>query len=153
LLVCGKGPFRSGGLTKIGRGNPDMVCHTIAGGFVISFDVHHGATLGVVTPRWMRYVVKDAPETFARFAKNIYGIDENDQVKTAEKGVEVYIQWLKQIGALGTFHDLTEAEITEDKLKLITRKTYAGRSGQVGRLKKLNEQDIFNILQASCSPL
>ena len=35
-------------------------CHTIAEGLVPYYDLHHGATLGVITPRWMRHVVDRA---------------------------------------------------------------------------------------------
>ena len=64
------------GLTKIGRMEPDMTCHSIEESFSGYFDTHHGACLGVLTPRWMRLVAPKRPEIFARFARNVMGIVE-----------------------------------------------------------------------------
>ena len=47
-----------GGLTWLGREAPDMACHDLAEGFVPFYDTHHGATLGAITPRWMRFLVE-----------------------------------------------------------------------------------------------
>ena len=142
-----------GGLTKIGRGDPDMACHTIAEGFVPFYDTHHGATLGVITPRWMKYVVEDASPYFARFAENLFGIANGSELDQAKKGVERYIAWLRDIGAPATLQELTGSNIAKDKLREIARKTFDDAGGQVGLMRPLKEDDVFNILDASCSPL
>ncbi len=142
-----------GGLTKIGRGDPDMACHTIAEGFVPFYDIHHGAALGVVTPRWMRHVVDRAPNFFARFAEKIFGIDgieEGGVIQKARAGIEKYIEWLKKIGAPDTLGELAGQDIPDEKLELISKRTFEDAGGKVGLLVELDEEDVYEILRASC---
>lgn len=145
-----------GGLTKIGRGDPDMACHTIAEGFVPFYDIHHGASLGVVTTRWMRHIVERAPNFFARFAEKIFGIDgieEGGVTQKAKAGIEKYIEWIKKIGAPDTLQELTGQDIPDEKLKLIAKRTFEDAGGNVGIMVKLDEKDVYEILRASCAKL
>lgn len=145
-----------GGLTKIGRGDPDMACHTIAEGFVPFYDIHHGASLGVVTPRWMRHVVDRAPNFFARFAEKIFGIDgieEGGVIQKARAGIEKYVEWLVRINAPDTLQELTGQDIPDEKLKLIAKRTFEDAGGKVGIMVELEEKDVYEILKASCTEL
>ncbi|UCF97774.1 MAG: iron-containing alcohol dehydrogenase [Spirochaetaceae bacterium] len=145
-----------GGLTFLGRGGPDMACHDMAEGFVPFYDTHHGATLGVITPRWMRFVVNKNPkstEIFSRFARNVLGIQAVDDRKAAIQGVEQYIQWLQAIGAPKTLQELTGVDIPEGKLKEITAKTFKDLGRPVGNLVGLSQEDVVEILKSCCQPL
>jgi alcohol dehydrogenase YqhD (iron-dependent ADH family) len=141
-----------GGLTKVGRGAPDMACHTIAEGIVPYYDLHHGATLGVVTPRWMRRVVDRAPGIFARFARSIFGIEARQPVKAAREGVETYVKWLGRIGAPDTLQELAGKEIPQDRLREVAARL-ARENGPVGRLVPSTEADMLQVLQDCCVPL
>jgi alcohol dehydrogenase len=141
-----------GGLTKIGRGAPDMACHTCAEALVPYFDIHHGAALGVFTPRWMRWAAPKRPEVFARFARNVMGIAEPDDARAAREGVERYIAWTKEVGAPDTYVELVGREIPEEKLREISRRVGADNE-IVGRLIKLDTEDVFGLFKACCSPL
>ena len=146
-----------GGLTFLGRGGPDMACHDLAEGFVPFYDTHHGATLGVITPRWMRFVVDrggdKVVEIFSRFARNVLGIDESDPVQAASSGVEAYLEWLKSVGAPATLPELAGREIAEAKLREIAAKTFKDLGRGIGNLVSLSEEDVVAILTASCRPL
>jgi len=146
-----------GGLTFLGRGGPDMACHDLAEGLVPFFDIHHGATLGVITPRWMRFALdRDGDlvrERFSRFGRNVMGISEIDDMQAARLGVEAYLSWLKSVGAPATLQDLTGEEIDRVKLKAIVSKTYEDLGRGVGNLVSLSEDDAVSILEACCCPL
>jgi alcohol dehydrogenase len=141
-----------GGLTKIGRGAPDMACHTCAEVLVPYFDIHHGAALGVFTPRWMRWAAPKRPAVFARFARNVMGVTEADDAKAAVEGVERYIQWLKKVGAPDSFEELAGRKISDDTLREISERVRA-ENPTVGRLIELDSEDIFGIFKACRSPL
>jgi alcohol dehydrogenase len=141
-----------GGLTKIGRGAPDMACHTCAEGLVPYFDIHHGAALGVFTPRWMRWAAPRRPEAFARFARKVLGVTETDDAKAALEGVERYIAWTRKVGAPESFEELAGVRIDDAKLREIARRVME-ENPTVGRLVPLEEEDIFRLFKASCSPL
>jgi alcohol dehydrogenase YqhD (iron-dependent ADH family) len=141
-----------GGLTKIGRGAPDMACHTCAEALVPYFDIHHGAALGVITPRWMRWAAPKKPAVFARFARNIMGVTATDDSKAAIEGVERYIAWLEKVGAPDTYVELAGRKIPDEKLREISERVRA-ENPTVGRLIELDTEDIFDIFKACCSPL
>ena len=146
-----------GGLTWLGREGPDMACHDIAEGFVPFFDTHHGATLGVITPRWMRFLVQHGgekiEEIFSRFAGNVLGIRDPDPAAAACQGVKAYIRWLKKIGAPASLAELVRAEVPETKLGQIAAKTFQDLGRGVGRLLPLSQDDVVSILKESCRPL
>lgn len=141
-----------GGQTKIGRGAPDMACHTCAEGLVPYYDIHHGASLGVFTPRWMRWAAPKRPDVFSRFARNIMGVRDSDDTKAAIEGVERYVKWLKKVAAPDTFDELAGKKIPDDKIREIAKRVVAENS-TVGRLIVLNEEDIFGLFKSCCSPL
>lgn len=141
-----------GGQTKIGRGAPDMACHTCAEGLVPYFDIHHGAALGVFTPRWMRWAAPKRPAEFARFARNVMAVSEADDSKAAIEGVERYVAWLKRVGAPDTFEELAGAKIPDAKLREIASRVRA-ENPTVGRLIELDEEDIYGLFKACCTPL
>jgi hypothetical protein len=133
-----------------------MACHTVAEGFVPFYDIHHGASLGVVTPRWMRHVVDRASNFFARFAEKIFGIDgieEGGVIQKARAGIEKYIEWLKRIGAPDTLQELAGQDIADEKLKIIAKRTFEDAGGKVGSMVELDEKDVYEILRASCTGL
>ena len=62
------------------------------------FDVTHGAGLAALFGAWARYVMGEAPERFARFARNVMGVTEPDDEKAAVAGIEAYESFLRGIG-------------------------------------------------------
>jgi alcohol dehydrogenase len=137
-----------GGLTKIGQGDPDMACHSIEESFSGYFDTHHGACLGVLTPRWMEQVNADALEIFARFGRNIFGIDEADDVAAAAKAVAEYKIWLKKIGAPITYFDFSSKAFADEELEHVAKTVSRIYSGTVGVIKKLDKSAILEVLKA-----
>ena len=146
-----------GGLTWLGREAPDMACHDLAEGFVPFYDTHHGATLGAITPRWMRFLVERGggkiEEIFSRFAQTIFGLRVADPAAAARQGVEAYVRWLKKAGAPDSLVELTGAPVTEGELARIIEKTYRDLGRTVGRLLPLRQEEALSILRESCRPL
>jgi alcohol dehydrogenase YqhD (iron-dependent ADH family) len=146
-----------GGLTFLGRGGPDMACHDLAEGFVPFYDTHHGGTLGVITPRWMQFVLdRKEPlvlERFSRFARNVMGvIDENDE-RAARSGFDKYLDWLKSVGAPDTYSDLTKKPVSKEKMPEIVAKTYDDLGRGVGNISQISQDDALRILEAGCDSI
>ena len=136
-----------GGLTQIGRGDPDMACHGLEESFSGYFDTHHGACLGVLTPRWMEYVYKEAPAPFARFGRNIFNIQDADDMSAAKKAVGEYKAWLKRIGAPNTYFDFSDKEFSDKDLRHVAETSCRIYGGHVGKLRKIDIQEAFVILK------
>lgn len=139
-----------GGITKIGRGAPDMTCHSIEESFSGHFDTHHGACLGVLTPIWMEQTAPKVPEPFARFARNVMGVREGDDSKAAETGIVRYREWLNKIGAPSCFSDFGGARTFDDAgLETVAENAMRIYGGTIGRLSPLRKkQDLLEILHA-----
>jgi alcohol dehydrogenase YqhD (iron-dependent ADH family) len=135
------------GLTKIGRQDPDMTCHSIEESFSGHFDTHHGGCLGVLTPRWMRFVMKKKPDIFARFARNVMGIVCPNDHEAAVLGVDAYISWLKRVGAPQCYSDLSnKVAFTDEDLLTVAKNAWRIYKGRIGRLVTMDFDDIVNIL-------
>lgn len=135
-----------GGLTKIGRADPDMTCHSIEESFSGFFDTHHGACLGVLTPRWMECVVDHAPEIFARFARNVMNISGDDDKIVAHKGISAYKNWLISVAAPNTYADLGNREFADNDLVHVAKTAWRIYNGNIGRLKKFTFDEILKLL-------
>ena len=135
------------GLTWIGRGDPDMACHGIEESFSAFFDTHHGACLGVLTPRWMEAVSPNRPALFARFARKVMGVTEPDDVKAAQEGVARYKEWLKSVGAPNTFFDFAPLEFSDEDLATVARTACKVYGGKVGKMTEFREEEILNLLK------
>lgn len=140
------------GLTWIGRGEADMACHGIEESFSAYFDTHHGACLGVLTPRWMEAVCDKRPDLFSRFARNIMGVEEADDQKAAREGVERYKEWLKSVKAPNTYYDLAPLEFADEELERVAKTACRVYHGGVGRMIRFEEADIIKMLKKGKEP-
>ncbi len=100
LISCGKGGA--------------WTCHPIEHELSAFYDITHGVGLAIVTPRWMRYILKDETvESFATYARNVWGITESDPYKAANAGIDATENFFKECGIPMT---LTEIGIDDSKI-------------------------------------
>lgn len=137
-----------GGLTKIGRGDPDMTCHSIEESFSGWFDTHHGACLGVLTPRWMDIVSKKRPDIFARFARTVMHINNDNDEEAATEGVRAYKTWLISIGAPNIYSDIGDKDFSEANLRHVAETALRIYHGKIGRLYRFSPDEIMDLLRA-----
>jgi alcohol dehydrogenase YqhD (iron-dependent ADH family) len=82
------------GLTPAGTGPfafPNhAIEHAISGLYP---DIAHGAGLAVVMPAWMRWHSHKNPDQYARFGREIFGVE------SAQAGIEALEAWFRTIGA------------------------------------------------------
>lgn len=124
-----------------------MACHGIEESFSAYFDTHHGACLGVLTPRWMEKVAEKRTDLFSRFARNVMGIEEKDDLIAARKGVKKYKQWLKSIGAPNTYFDLAPLEFSDEELRRVAKTACRIYKGGVGKMTRFGEEEVYEILK------
>ncbi len=104
-------------LTDCGRGG-SLIVHQLehaVSGYCDS--VAHGAGLAVLYPAWAKYVYKANPKRFARFFKNVFGVEENDDLLTCQKGIEKMSEYFI---SLGMPTKLSEFGIEKDKAGLLS---------------------------------
>lgn len=121
------------GLNTAGIGAFNMICHTLEHPVSAVYDIAHGAGLSIITPAWMKTALPQKTKIFARFAREIFSIEEKDSYKAAEQGILSLQSWYTKIGAPTAFKQagiknpdinrLTELAVRAAKLKNISEMT------------------------------
>ena len=67
------------GILKVGRVT-DFQAHQMEHQLGAYTDCNHGQGLAVIHPAYYRHIVKDAEEKFARFGKEVFGVDTAEEL-------------------------------------------------------------------------
>ena len=111
------------------------------------YDMTHGVTLALLTPAWMRHTMSAAPEhlpVFARFARNVLDIREEDDAKAAEEGVKKLRAFYSAIKMPA---NLREAGVKEEDLEVMAEK--AVENGNLGILATIGKDEALQIMRAA----
>ena len=87
--------------------------HALSGEFD---NVSHGAGLAVLFPAWAKYVYMHNISRFAQFARRVWDVDESDDKKAAEKGIEAMAEFFKSIGMPSALREFDIDENCIDRL-------------------------------------
>lgn len=107
------------------------------------YDMTHGITLALITPSWMRFNMKKAPQyipMFAKFARNVFEVLESDDEKAAIKGIEELEAFYKKIGMP---KNMQEAGVEKDKLEYLA--TQATEFGDIGTMCQITKDEALEI--------
>lgn len=107
------------------------------------YDMTHGITLALITPSWIRFNMKKAPEftpMFAKFARNVFGVIESDDKKAAQMGIESLIKFYEKIGMP---KNMREAGVEEDKLEYLA--SQATEFGDIGTMTSITKYEALEI--------
>ena len=122
----------------------DGTSHIVEHELSALYDITHGAGLAIVIPGWFKYIYKKRPETFARLANRIFGIeiDPYDLEGTALKGILALERFFQDLGMPVR---LSEVNIGKEYFEEIAERCYA-RFGEYGQIQNFGKQDTVNIL-------
>ena len=131
----------------LGKPNPTFPLHGMGHELSSLYDMTHGVTLALLTPAWMHHTMRAAPEhlpLFARFARNVFDVREEDDTKAAEEGVR---QLQAFYSAIKMPANLREAGVKEEDLEVIAGK--AVENGNLGILSLLGKDEVLQIMRAA----
>lgn len=136
------------GIPAYGKQGTGWPCHAMEHELSAYYDITHGVGLAILTPRWMRLILKKDPSCawrFARFARNVWGIEGDDEQALALAGIEALEKFFEESGIPKT---LTELNITDEHFVEMAEHANSG-----GYLKHsfvaLTNEDIVEILKNS----
>jgi len=143
--VMWSGSLSHNGLTGCGSSG-DWTCHQMEHEISGMFDVAHGAGLSAIWGSWARYVYKDSPERFARFAVNVLGVAEikDHFEETALAGIEAMEEFYKSINMPTSIADLGIA-ITEKQINELAYACSFNETRILGGVKKIGRSDMEKI--------
>jgi len=131
------------GLTGCG-GTGDWSSHQLEHELGGIYDVAHGAGLSAIWGSWARYVFKENPKRFARFANKIFNIENVGDENTALLGIETMEKFYKSIDMPINLKELG-LEPSLEEIKILANKCSFNGKRTIGSFKELTEQDMFEI--------
>ncbi|MPP44079.1 iron-containing alcohol dehydrogenase, partial [Campylobacter jejuni] len=136
------------GLVRSGNVNGWTV-HPIEHELSAYYDITHGVGLGILTPRWMKRALSaETVAKFARFGRNVWSIQGDDDQVVAEKAIQATYDWIKSLDIPMT---LQGVEITDDTnfRAMAESAVKIGRLDQEGGYVNLTVDDVVALYQAS----
>ncbi|GHS88201.1 NADH-dependent alcohol dehydrogenase [Synergistales bacterium] len=127
-MSCGRDP----------RG--DFSSHKLGHSLSLIYDTPHGASLSVMMPAWARYLYRDHPTPFARFAESVFDIRGKDEEDRAAAGIDELERFFRSLGAPTTLRELNIPESDIDRLA-----KNASIFAPFGVLQSLTSEDILEI--------
>lgn len=131
--------------TLVSKGKTtDWMVHMIGQSIGAFTDATHGMTLSAISLAYYRYICQYAPEKFARFAINVWGV--NPEGKTSKEiAHEGLCRMEKYMIELGLVMNIGTLGVTEGMLEGIAK----GSFPMDGGYKVLSQNEIIEILKKS----
>lgn len=129
-------------LLTVGKGGAWSV-HPIEHVVSAYYDITHGVGLAIITPAWMTYVLSEhtAPR-FARMAKEVFGVNESDDMSAARLAIEKVKEFN---GSLGLPAHLSDVGITDEKFDEMASEAVRTSGLSTRAYVKLDKEDVKKI--------
>lgn len=125
----------------------DWATHEIGNELSALYDTPHGATLSIIMGSWMRYVYKEKPARFARYAKEVFGVDWNGEntEEAAYEGILKTEEYFKSMNMPISFADF---KVPTDRIEdMLDNIAFRGDDCSIGGIKHLNRDDCRKIYE------
>lgn len=136
------------GISGAGRGGTSPV-HQMEHTLSAWHDISHGRGLAILAPAYFKRVAEDRPYRLARLGRNVFGVQEADDVKAAEMTIEATIEWFK---SMNVYLKLSDLGIPHDTLKPMAEESVrvGGRGNPfIQGTRKLDEKEVLAIYEDS----
>ncbi|MFI3260204.1 MAG: iron-containing alcohol dehydrogenase [bacterium] len=140
------GSLSHNGLMNCGNNKGDWSTHKIEHEIGGLYDVAHGAGLAAVWASWARYVVEVIPHRFEKMGLTVLDIkDTGDQLKNANLAIDEIEKFFEEIEMPITIKKLG-VKPSEEEIILMADKATNYNNVTIGTVKKLDRDDIINII-------
>ena len=133
-------------MSEYGKTYPGKTCHAIGHELTAYYGVIHGESLAILTPRWMRMILAKDPSVaprFARFARNVWDLEGEDEMDLALRGIEALASFFGSIGIPTT---LSEVGVDDAHFREIA--VHADLRGRCSKAYvPLYEEDVIQLLR------
>lgn len=134
-------------LTEAGRGK-DFSVHKLGHALSARYDVTHGDSLSAVWGAWAKELYQGAVDRFAKFARNVWGVNEENDEKAALAGIEKTVEFFKSIDMPVSLKGLGIDPSDED-LKALALDATMQDTVKLSRIRPLNAADVEKIYRAA----
>ena len=142
LMWCGS--LSHNGLTGLGR-VLDFGVHQLGHELSGRFDAAHGASLSTMWGSWAAYCRQTDARRFARYARNVWGVQDMDDEAASLAGIERSVAYFRSLNMPTCFSELGIGVQSEKVISEMAHAcTFFGKR-LVGMFKQLDQADIENI--------
>ena len=138
------GSLSHNGLTGLG-GNKDFATHQLGHALSEKFDVYHGDSLTAVWSSWARSVMDEDPARFARFARNVWHVEEADDTAAALAGIAKQEAFFQSLGMPVRLSELSCGAQDEAGLEDLASRCSFGKTRTIGTFRVLDYEKILAI--------
>ncbi len=122
------------GIPEYGKVRTGWPCHQMEHDLSAWYDITHGAGLAILTPRWMRHLLKKDPSMtgrFVKFATRVMGLTGTDDTALAYAAIDALEAYFASTGLPQTLGELG-----------ITDEHFAEMAAHVNAVKHLDRADL-----------
>ena len=97
------------GIPEYGKQRTGWPCHAMEHELSAYYDITHGVGLAILTPRWMRFILRKNPACAWRFAmlgRNVLGLTGEDEAGMAEQVVSAIENFFHTVGLPSSLREL-----------------------------------------------
>ena len=134
------GSLTHNGLTGLGQ-TLDFSVHQLGHALSGKYDLPHGESLTITWAPWARYVYRGDVPRFAKYARAVWGVGEEDDEKAAQAGIAATEGYFKSIGLSVRLTEAVGDAAVGDVDALVELCSYY-RTRTIGSFKVLNTDDI-----------
>lgn len=143
IMWCGS--VSHNGLTGLGAPK-EFSTHQLGHAVSEKFDALHGESLSVMWGSWARFVCPDNPARFARYARNVWGIEETDDTLAAARGIEATEAFFRQLHMPVSLGALAGVGVqTEDGLSELAARCSYQKTRTIGSFRVLGYDGMLEI--------
>ncbi|MDR1569045.1 MAG: iron-containing alcohol dehydrogenase [Oscillospiraceae bacterium] len=136
------------GLTGLGAAT-DFVPHKLGHELSARYDVPHGESLTCIWGAWAMYVYMEEPERFAKFARNVFGIQEDDARAAAVAGIDAMVAFFRSLDMPVSLPELGVGEISDTDISLLAENSQRNSGEGFGSFKRIYQKDAAAIYAAA----
>ena len=147
IMWCGS--LSHNGLTGLG-GQKDFAVHQLGHALSAKYDVAHGASLSAVWGSWAKTVANaDNYSRFARFARNVWGVQETDDRQAALRGIEKQVAYFRQLDMPVGISQFGFGKLPEEEIEALTALCSYDYSRSIGSFKVLSADAIRTVYEGA----
>ncbi len=134
-------------LTECGRGK-DFSVHKFGHALSARYGTTHGASLAAVWGAWATELYPGATHRFAKFARKVWEVQEEDDDKAAKLGISKTVEFFKSIGMPISLSDLGE-NIGDEDIKALSLDATMNDTIKLSRIRPLDAAEVEKIYRAA----
>jgi alcohol dehydrogenase YqhD (iron-dependent ADH family) len=127
----------------------DWSIHQLGHELSAKFDVAHPASLSIVWGSWATYVYKEKPERFARYARNVWGIENDNAEEAACEAIEKTVAFFQSLHMPTCFSASEFGIQSEEVIADLALRCSFYEKRLVGQFKQLSREDLYHIYSSA----